>query len=156
MELAPTRRLHRSPSMPYQLQRSSMVGHPTALQVLQQSRRRAQRAAPYTAPLGVSITAATGDINLAASTPGTYTNTYSFTSGGCRQQYDHHVDYDQCTTGGDHCLPWITLLRNGHRYGYTNRTNWRNLFCTGWGIDHCCYRRYQSSHQYARNLYDYL
>ena len=37
----------------------------------------------YTAPLGVVINALTGDINLATSTPGTYTITYSFTSGGC-------------------------------------------------------------------------
>ena len=37
----------------------------------------------YTAPAGVSITAATGAINLATSTPGTYTITYSFTSGAC-------------------------------------------------------------------------
>ena len=34
----------------------------------------------YTAPAGVMINAATGDINLATSTPGTYTITYSFTS----------------------------------------------------------------------------
>src|SRR5205814_6828052 len=38
----------------------------------------------YTAPVGVVINAATGDIDLAASTPGTYTVTYSFTSGGWR------------------------------------------------------------------------
>src|SRR5207344_2735301 len=37
----------------------------------------------YTAPAGVVINAATGDIDLVASTPGTYTITYSFTSGGC-------------------------------------------------------------------------
>ena len=37
----------------------------------------------YTAPAGVIINAATGDINLATSTPGTYTITYSFTDGTC-------------------------------------------------------------------------
>src|SRR5207344_718867 len=37
----------------------------------------------YTAPVGVVINAATGDIDLVASTPGTYTITYSFTSGAC-------------------------------------------------------------------------
>ena len=37
----------------------------------------------YTAPAGVTIDAVTGDIDLVASTPGTYTITYSFTSGGC-------------------------------------------------------------------------
>ena len=37
----------------------------------------------YTAPAGVVINAATGAINLATSTPGTYTITYSFTVGAC-------------------------------------------------------------------------
>ncbi len=37
----------------------------------------------YSAPAGVIINAATGDINLATSTPGTYTITYSFTNGTC-------------------------------------------------------------------------
>ena len=37
----------------------------------------------YTAPVGVVIDAVTYDIYLVASTPGTYTITYSFTSGGC-------------------------------------------------------------------------
>jgi gliding motility-associated-like protein len=37
----------------------------------------------YSAPAGVVINAATGDIDLVASTPGTYSITYSFTSGGC-------------------------------------------------------------------------
>ena len=42
-----------------------------------------QAGGTYTAPAGVIINAATGDINLATSTPGTYTITYSFTSGAC-------------------------------------------------------------------------
>jgi len=37
----------------------------------------------YSVPAGVVINAATGDINLVTSTPGTYTVTYSFTSGAC-------------------------------------------------------------------------
>src|SRR6201989_2445550 len=37
----------------------------------------------YTAPAGVVINAATGDIDLVASTPGTYTITYSFAAGAC-------------------------------------------------------------------------
>ena len=37
----------------------------------------------YTAPAGVVIDAVTGDIDLGASTPGTYTITYSFTGGAC-------------------------------------------------------------------------
>jgi len=40
----------------------------------------------YTAPAGVSINATTGAINLAASTPGTYTVTYTIApAGGCSQ-----------------------------------------------------------------------
>ena len=42
-----------------------------------------QAGGTYTAPAGVSINAATGDINLATSTPGTYTVTYTFTNGTC-------------------------------------------------------------------------
>ena len=37
----------------------------------------------YSAPSGVSINTSTGDIDLVASTPGTYTITYSFTFGTC-------------------------------------------------------------------------
>ena len=37
----------------------------------------------YTAPVGVTINAATGDIDLPTSTPGTYTITYSFSNGTC-------------------------------------------------------------------------
>jgi PKD repeat protein len=37
----------------------------------------------YTAPVGVIINAATGDINLTTSTPGTFTITYTFTNGTC-------------------------------------------------------------------------
>ena len=37
----------------------------------------------YTAPAGVSINAVSGDINLATTTPGTYTITYSFSNGTC-------------------------------------------------------------------------
>jgi hypothetical protein len=37
----------------------------------------------YSAPAAVSINAVTGDINLASSTPGVYTITYTFTNGTC-------------------------------------------------------------------------
>ncbi len=37
----------------------------------------------YTATAGLTINAATGDVDLAASTPGTYTVTYSFAASGC-------------------------------------------------------------------------
>ena len=49
----------------------------------------------YTAPAGVIINAATGDINLATSTPGTYTVTYTFTNGTCSNTATTS-DYDQC------------------------------------------------------------
>ena len=42
-----------------------------------------QAGGTYTAPAGVTINAATGDIDLVTSTPGTYTITYSFTNGTC-------------------------------------------------------------------------
>src|SRR4029077_19399840 len=37
----------------------------------------------YTAPAGVTINGATGDINLPSSTAGTYTVTYTFSNGTC-------------------------------------------------------------------------
>ena len=42
-----------------------------------------QAGGTYTAPAGVVINAATGDIDLVASTPGTYTITYTFSNGTC-------------------------------------------------------------------------
>ncbi len=42
-----------------------------------------QAGGSYTAPAGVVINAATGDIDLAASTAGTYTVTYTFSNGTC-------------------------------------------------------------------------
>ena len=58
-----------------------------ALHIAQQALRRLLKlvmaGGTYTAPAGVVINAATGDINLATSTPGTYTITYSFSNGTC-------------------------------------------------------------------------
>ncbi|MFT3705162.1 MAG: hypothetical protein QM802_22535 [Agriterribacter sp.] len=42
-----------------------------------------QAGGTYSSTTGLSINAGTGDINLAASTPGTYTVTYSFSAGAC-------------------------------------------------------------------------
>ncbi len=42
-----------------------------------------QAGGTYTAPAGININSPTGDINLATSTPGTYTITYTFTNGTC-------------------------------------------------------------------------
>ena len=62
----------------------------------------------YTAPAGVSITAATGDINLATSTPGTYTITYSFSSGGCSNTATTSVTIS--------ALPTATIAYTGSPY----------------------------------------
>src|SRR4029077_5905865 len=42
-----------------------------------------QAGGTYTAPAGVTINGATGDINLTSSTAGTYTVTYTFSNGTC-------------------------------------------------------------------------
>ena len=75
-----------------------------------------QAGGPYTAPAGVSINAATGDINLATSTPGTYTVTYTFTNGTCSNTTTTSVTIN--------ALPAATisyacqsLLRHRHSYG---------------------------------------
>ena len=62
----------------------------------------------YTAPAGVSITAATGVINLATSTPGTYTITYSFTSGGCSNTATASITIN--------ALPTATIAYSGSPY----------------------------------------
>ncbi len=45
--------------------------------------RTGQAGGTYSSTAGLSINAATGTIDLVASTPGTYTVTYSFTNGAC-------------------------------------------------------------------------
>jgi len=45
--------------------------------------RTGQAGGVYTAPAGLVIDASTGTLDVAASTPGTYTVTYSFTNGNC-------------------------------------------------------------------------
>ena len=70
----------------------------------------------YTAPAGVVINAATGDINLATSTPGTYTITYSFTVGACSNTAttsDNHY----CTSNSNNILCWFSILCNGNSNG---------------------------------------
>jgi hypothetical protein len=46
----------------------------------------------YSAPSGLSINATTGVINLANSTSGNYTVTYSFTTGGCSKSVTQQVE----------------------------------------------------------------
>ena len=64
-------------SMHFQQQRLLMQDLHIAQPELQLLHRPEQAGGTYTAPAGVAINAATGDINLATSTPGTYTITYS-------------------------------------------------------------------------------
>ena len=63
----------------FQLQRYHMLDHHIVQQAPQLLHKPELAGGTYTAPAGVIINTATGDINLATSTPGTYTITYSFT-----------------------------------------------------------------------------
>ena len=91
----------------------------------------------YTAPAGVVINAATGAINLATSTPGTYTITYSFTVGACSNTattaYNNH-----CTSNCNDCICWITILCNRNRNCYSNRNCRWYIYCTCRSCDQCC------------------
>ena len=62
----------------------------------------------YTAPAGISIAAATGVINLATSTLGTYTITYSFTTGGCSNTTTASITIN--------ALPTATIAFSGSPY----------------------------------------
>ena len=62
----------------------------------------------YTAPAGVVINAATGDIDLAGSTPGTYTVTYTFSNGTCTNSTTANVTIN--------ALPVATIAYTGTPY----------------------------------------
>ncbi|NVO21699.1 MAG: hypothetical protein HXX13_18510, partial [Bacteroidetes bacterium] len=66
----------------------------------------------YSAPAGLSINATTGQINLAASTPGTYTVTYSFTSGGCSNTATTSVSIDTLPIANI-SYPGMTYCKSG-------------------------------------------
>ena len=83
----------------------------------------------YTAPAGVSITAATGAINLATSTPGTYTITYSFTSGACSNTATTCITITALTNCNDF-LCGIAILRYRHRNCNSDWNGWWNLHCS--------------------------
>ena len=70
-------------STPFRQQRYLTPDHPYCATGTATVTLTGQAGGTYTAPAGVSINAATGDINLATSTPGTYTVTYTFTNGTC-------------------------------------------------------------------------
>ncbi len=69
--------------MPFLLQRSLMQQSPYCATGTATVTQTGQAGGTYTAPAGVVINAATGDIDLAASTAGTYTVTYTFSNGTC-------------------------------------------------------------------------
>ena len=62
----------------------------------------------YTAPAGVVINAATGDIDLATSTPGTYTITYIFRNGTCSNTATTSITIN--------ALPIATIAYGGSPY----------------------------------------
>ncbi len=62
----------------------------------------------YTAPAGVVINTTTGDIDLVASTPGTYTVTYSFNSGACNNTTTTSITIN--------ALPTATIAYTGSPY----------------------------------------
>src|SRR4029079_3869132 len=67
-----------------------------------------QAGGTYTAPAGVSINASTGAVNLASSTPGTYTVTYSFSNGTCNGSTTASITI--------HALPVATIAYAGPPY----------------------------------------
>ena len=96
----------------------------------------------YTAPAGVVINAATGDINLAASTPGTYTITYTVSQLA-------HVAIRQLQVITINALPTATIAYAGTPYCATGTatvtqtgTGRRNIYCTCRCCNQCSNRRY--------------
>ena len=109
----------------------------------------------YTASAGVSIIAATGVINLAASTPGTYTITYSFTSGGCSNTTTASITIN--------ALPTATIAYSGSPYCATgtatptqNRNGRRYLYCTGRSFHYCGHGCDQSRNKHSGNIHYYI
>ena len=95
----------------------------------------------YTAPAGVVIDAVTGDIDLVASTPGTYTITYTVYK-WWMQQYNNNFNNYNSITDCDNRLHWFSILRNRNCDCYTNRNCRWNLHCSGRSYDRCSNRRY--------------
>ena len=107
----------------------------------------------YTSTAGLTINAATGDIDLVASTPGTYTVTYSFTSGGCSNTATTSITIN--------ALPTATINYAGSPYcasGVATATKQEQpvKFIRCWINDQCSDRRYRSGSKYAWNLYSHV
>ncbi len=114
-----------------------------------------QAGGTYTAPAGVNINAATGDINLAASTPGTYTITYTFTNGTCSNTATS-FGYYYCTSECYHRIYCCSVLYYRNSDCYTNRTDWWGIYCTGRRYDKCSNRRHRFANQHTWNLHRHL
>ena len=72
--------------------------------------KQEQPVEPIVQTAGLTINAATGDIDLVASTPGTYTITYSFTSGTCSNTATTSITINSITDSDDR-LHRISILR---------------------------------------------
>ena len=67
-----------------------------------------QTGGTYSAPAGVTLNASTGDIDLSASTPGTYIITYSFSNGTCSNTTTTNITIN--------ALPTATIAYTGSPY----------------------------------------
>ena len=127
-------------SMLYQLLRSLMLDSPYCATGTATVTQTGTAGGTYTAPAGVVINAATGDIDLVASTPGTYTITY--TSPVEHVVIQQLLNHYQCFTNCYDRLYRISILRNRHRYCNADRNSRWNIYCTCRCCDQCCNRRY--------------
>ena len=90
----------------------------------------------YSAPAGVVINAATGDINLVTSTPGTYTITYSFTVGACSNTATTSITITALPTATiAYC--WITILCNWYGDCYSDWHSGRYIHSACRSIYYC-------------------
>ncbi len=84
-----------------------------------------QTGGTYTAPLGVSINAITGDINLATSTAGTYIITYTFSNGTCANSTTANITINALPTatityaGSPYCASGIAAVSQAGQTGGT-------------------------------------
>ena len=97
-----------------------------------------QAGGTYSAPAGVSITAATGDINLGTSTPGTYTITYTFSNGTCSNTTTTSITINALPVGRTIAYPASSYCATGTATVTINRTGGWNLFGSCRSGYQCC------------------
>ena len=95
----------------------------------------------YTAPAGVVIDAATGNINLVASTPGTYTITYQFSVGTCSNTTTTSITITAFQQ--QQFLMRNSLLCNRNSNCNTDRNSGWNIYCASGCYNKCSDWRYQ-------------